>query len=66
MTRTTLISVINSDYRPARPAHYPNLVLSAGGGFSAASLTSLFDTPSRVWSLGAALAQRQARRQLGG
>lgn len=51
------VAAANAGIGVARAAHYPNLVLSAGGGFSAASLTSLFDTPSRVWSLGAALAQ---------
>lgn len=51
------VAAANAAIGVARAAHYPNLVLSAGGGFSAASLASLFDTPSRVWSLGAALAQ---------
>jgi outer membrane protein TolC len=31
--------------------------LSASGGFSSATIGALFDTPSRVWGLGAALAQ---------
>ncbi|MEP7100049.1 MAG: efflux transporter outer membrane subunit [Burkholderiales bacterium] len=47
----------NANIGVARAAYYPNLVLSASGGFSASALGSLFDTPSRVWSLGAALAQ---------
>jgi outer membrane protein TolC len=41
----------------ARAAWFPQLTLSASGGFGAAALGNLFDTPSRVWSLGAALAQ---------
>ena len=41
----------------AKAAYFPQLTLSANGGFSAAALGSLFDTPGRVWSLGAALAQ---------
>jgi len=47
----------NANIGVARAAYYPNLVLSASGGFNAATLGTLFDTPSRVWSLGAALAQ---------
>jgi NodT family efflux transporter outer membrane factor (OMF) lipoprotein len=47
----------NADIGVARAAYFPNLVLSAGGGFAAAALGDLFDTPGRVWSLGAALAQ---------
>jgi NodT family efflux transporter outer membrane factor (OMF) lipoprotein len=50
-------ALANANIGVARAAYFPNLVLSAGGGFSAAGLGSLFDTPSRVWSLGAALAQ---------
>ncbi|KQP49454.1 efflux transporter outer membrane subunit [Pseudorhodoferax sp. Leaf274] len=51
------VAAANAAIGVARAAHYPSLVLSAGGGFSAAGLASLFNTPSRVWSLGAALAQ---------
>jgi len=47
----------NANIGVARAAYFPSLTLSADGGFSAAGLGSLFDTPSRVWSLGAALAQ---------
>ena len=47
----------NADIGVAKAAYFPQLTLSAGGGFSAATLGTLFDTPSRVWSLGAALAQ---------
>jgi NodT family efflux transporter outer membrane factor (OMF) lipoprotein len=47
----------NANIGVARAAYFPSLTLSAGGGFSAAGLGTLFDTPSRVWSLGAALAQ---------
>ena len=41
----------------AKAAYFPQFTLSATGGYTAAALGSLFDTPSRVWSLGAALAQ---------
>ncbi|HEY4068251.1 MAG TPA: efflux transporter outer membrane subunit, partial [Burkholderiaceae bacterium] len=50
-------ALANANIGVARAAYYPNLLLSAGGGFSAAAVSSLFDTPSRVWSLGASLAQ---------
>ena len=51
------VALANANIGVARAAYFPSLTLSAGGGFSAAGLGSLFDTPSRVWSLGAALAQ---------
>ena len=41
----------------AKAAYFPQLTLSANGGFSAAALGNLFDAPARVWSLGGALAQ---------
>jgi NodT family efflux transporter outer membrane factor (OMF) lipoprotein len=47
----------NANIGVAEAAYFPQLILSASGGFSAAKLAKLFDTPSRVWSLGAALAQ---------
>ena len=50
-------ALANANIGVARAAYFPTLQLSAGGGFSAAGLGSLLDTPSRVWSLGAALAQ---------
>jgi NodT family efflux transporter outer membrane factor (OMF) lipoprotein len=50
-------ALANANIGVAKAAYFPTLALSANGGFSAAALGSLFDTPSRVWSLGAALAQ---------
>lgn len=47
----------NANIGVARAAYFPTLLLGAGGGFSASALGSLLDTPSRVWSLGATLAQ---------
>ena len=47
----------NANIGVAKAAYFPQLTLSASGGYSAAALGSLFDTPGRVWSLGAALAQ---------
>jgi len=50
-------ALANANIGVARAAYFPTLLLGAGGGFSAAGLGSLLDTPSRVWSLGATLAQ---------
>jgi NodT family efflux transporter outer membrane factor (OMF) lipoprotein len=35
-------------------AYYPDISLSAVGGFVASPITNLFSTPARIWSLGAA------------
>jgi len=51
------VQAANANIGVAKAAYYPQIVLSASGGFSAGNLASLFNTPSRVWSLGAALAQ---------
>ncbi|CAN5641460.1 efflux transporter outer membrane subunit [soil metagenome] len=51
------MSAANAQIGVAQAAFYPQLMLSASGGFNAASLGALFDTPSRVFSLGTALAQ---------
>lgn len=51
------VQAANANIGVAKAAYYPQIMLSASGGFSAASLATLFNTPSRVWSLGAALAQ---------
>jgi len=50
-------ALANATIGVAKAAYFPQLTLSASGGFNAATLGNLFDTPSRVWSLGAALAQ---------
>lgn len=51
------VAAANADIGVARAAYFPSLVLSAGAGYNAGTLGMLFDTPGRVWSLGAALAQ---------
>lgn len=38
-------------------AYYPNVTLSASGGFESTSLLSLFTWPSRFWSLGPSLSE---------
>lgn len=47
----------NANIGVAQAAFYPSLLLTASGGGAAATLSGLFDTPGRVWSVGAALAQ---------
>jgi len=47
----------NANIGVAKAAYFPQLTLSASGGFGGVALDNLFDTPGRVWSLGAALAQ---------
>lgn len=47
----------NANIGVAQAAFFPTLVLSATGGGAGPTLAGLFDTPGRVWSLGAALAQ---------
>ena len=51
------VAVANANIGVAKAAFFPALTLSASGGFNSASLAQWFDTPSRVWSLGAALAE---------
>src|ERR1035437_4970766 len=46
----------NAGIGVAQSAYFPNLVLSATGGFASAGFSHWIDAPSRVWSLGAALA----------
>jgi len=47
----------NANIGVAKAAYFPQLTLSANGGFGGIGLNDLFDAPGRVWSLGAALAQ---------
>ncbi|MBS0302734.1 MAG: efflux transporter outer membrane subunit, partial [Proteobacteria bacterium] len=51
-----LAAQANANIGVARAAFYPSLTLGASAGFSSSALSSLFDTPSHVWSLGATLA----------
>jgi len=41
----------------AHAAYYPNLTLSANGGFESAAFTSWLSWPSRFWSVGASLSE---------
>lgn len=47
----------NANIGVAQAAFFPQLVLSASGGFNSATIGALFNTPSRVFALGATLAQ---------
>ncbi len=51
------VAAANANIGVAKAAYFPQLTLSASGGFAAAAIGKLFDTPAHVWSLGAALAQ---------
>ncbi len=47
----------NAQIGVAKAAYYPSLTLSASGGFQSNSFGNLLTLPSRVWSLGPALAE---------
>ena len=47
----------NAQIGIAYAAYYPNVTLSAGGGFESSSITSWFNWPSRFWSIGASLSE---------
>ncbi|HEX5126728.1 MAG TPA: efflux transporter outer membrane subunit [Rhodocyclaceae bacterium] len=47
----------NANIGVEKAAYFPALNLSASGGYQNAKLADWFSAPSRVWSLGAALAQ---------
>ena len=52
-----LMAQANAQIGVAVSAYYPNLTLSASGGLESSSLATLFSWPSRVWALGASLAE---------
>ena len=47
----------NAQIGIAYAAYYPNVTLSAGGGFESSSFTSWFAWPSRFWSIGTSLSE---------
>jgi NodT family efflux transporter outer membrane factor (OMF) lipoprotein len=51
------VAQANAQIGVATAAYYPNVTLSAAGGFSATSITSWFTWPSRFWSVGPSLAE---------
>ena len=50
------VAAANAQIGVARAAYFPDLTLSASGGFAAASFAQWLTVPSRVWSLGPAIA----------
>jgi NodT family efflux transporter outer membrane factor (OMF) lipoprotein len=51
------VAAANAQIGVAQAAFFPQLLLSASGGWEGSSLTKWFSAPSLFWSLGAALAQ---------
>jgi len=51
------VAAANARIGVAESAYYPSLTLAASGGFRNAHFADLLSTPSRFWSIGAALAQ---------
>ncbi len=51
-----LVASANATIGVARAAYYPNLTLSASGGFETSHFLQWFNWPSRFWSLGPSLA----------
>ncbi|HWD92977.1 MAG TPA: efflux transporter outer membrane subunit [Verrucomicrobiae bacterium] len=51
------VAAANAQIGVARSAYFPNVTLSASGGYESSSTVNLFSGPALVWSLGAAAAQ---------
>jgi NodT family efflux transporter outer membrane factor (OMF) lipoprotein len=51
------VAAANSQIGVAKAAYYPNVTLSASGGFQSSSIPSLLNRSSHVWSLGAGLGE---------
>src|ERR1700722_18948436 len=46
------VAAANSQIGVAKSAYYPTIGLTAGGGFESASITTLLNGPSGLWSIG--------------
>jgi outer membrane protein, multidrug efflux system len=51
------MAAANAQIGVARAAFYPSIVIGPSFGYQSTSLSSLFDTPSTIWSLGASVLQ---------
>jgi NodT family efflux transporter outer membrane factor (OMF) lipoprotein len=51
------MAAANAQIGIAKSAYFPTLSLSASGGYQSSSLADLITVPSRIWSIGPALAQ---------
>ena len=51
------MALANANIGVATAAFYPSLMLSANGGWDSNQMASLFNAPSLLWSLGAAMSQ---------
>lgn len=49
------VAAANAAVGVATAAYYPDLTLSASGGYQASSLSTLFNAPTRFWSIGPSL-----------
>lgn len=52
-----LVVAANAQIGLAKTAYYPNLTLSASGGYQSSSFAEWFNLPNRVWSIGPSLAE---------
>jgi NodT family efflux transporter outer membrane factor (OMF) lipoprotein len=52
-----LVAAANAQIGVAKAAYFPNLTLSASGGYQSSSLANWISLPNRLWSVGPALAQ---------
>ena len=51
------VAEANAQIGVAKAAYYPNVTLSASGGFESSAISSLLNWSSRVWSVGAGLGE---------
>jgi NodT family efflux transporter outer membrane factor (OMF) lipoprotein len=51
------MAVANAQIGIARAAYFPNVALSATGGFESSTWKHLFDWPSRIWSIGPSVSE---------
>jgi NodT family efflux transporter outer membrane factor (OMF) lipoprotein len=52
-----MLAAANAQIGIAYAAYYPNLTLSASGGFESSTWKHLFDWPSRFWSIGPSVSE---------